>query len=241
MLNLLKVEFKTLFKLKPTKLSIVGSLVLAALMSLISVLNEEPAMTSLFNGIFIVNLISVAIGGLFVNNDFSQNTIRNKMVVGHSRWSVYCSKFSTVLTFYIMISIAYMLPSFLINYFCLETEGIVWEAMWKNFALVGMSIIINAIITVFLAMEMRNAAGVVLPIAVAEGLPVAGTLLLEVLSVSDIPKLFKFVKSIPNIQTMMLYPQIIPENVWLSFTITCGTVVVLFAIGYLSFRKADLN
>jgi hypothetical protein len=128
-----------------------------------------------------------------------------------------------------------------INYFCLETKEVVWEAMWKNFALIGMALTINTMLTVFLAMAIRNVGGVALPIAVAEGLPVIGSLLLELLSVSDMPGLFKFVNSIPNIQAMMLSPQIVPTNLDLSLYITCGTVVVLFTIGCLSFIKADLN
>jgi hypothetical protein len=206
-----------------------------------SIVNEEPAMTSLFSGMFIVNLLSVAIGGLFVNNDYTQNTIRNKIVAGHPRLNIYCAKLITVFVFYVMLTLVYVVPSFLINIFCLDTNEVIWEAMWKNFSLVTMTIVINAIITVFLAMAIRNVAGVVLPIAAAEGLPVIGTLALEVLSVSDMQILYKIIKSIPNIQTMMLAPSVIPTDILLSYIITLSTVTFLLTIGYLSFRTADLN
>jgi ABC-type transport system involved in multi-copper enzyme maturation permease subunit len=241
MLKLLKVEFKILFKWKPTRLAFVSFVLLAVLMSAMSMLNEEQSMSSLFNGLFIVNLIAVAIGGLFINNDYSQNTIRNKITVGHSRSNIYCAKFISVFVFYIMLTLIYAVPSFLINYIGLGTDGVIAEAMYKNIILVLLSILMNTSLTVFIAMTLRNVAGGVMPVVLAESIPVAGTLCLEVLSVSDKPDLFKFVQAVPTIQGMMLSPQVVPENIGLSVSIAFVFSIVLLTLGYLIFRKADLN
>lgn len=241
MINLLKVEFKTLFKWKPTKLAFISFFLLAIIMSAISVLNKEQSMSSLFNGMFIVNLIAVALGGLFIHNDYSQNTIRNKITVGCSRSGIYFSKIITVFLFYITLTIVYAVTSFIINYFGIGTDGVIAEAMWKNGLLVLLSILMNISMTIFISMTIRNVAGGVMPVVLAESIPIAGTLCLEVLSVSDMPELLKFVQAIPTVQGMMLSPDVIPENIKLSVCIAFVFSTLLLLIGYMLFRRMDLN
>lgn len=240
MLNLLKVELKTLIKFKPTQWMLVLYPILAVLFTFMMNLNESAPLTALINGMFLVNIITVSVGGLFLYTDYSQNTIRNKIVVGHTRLSVYTAKFAVIFLFYLACILLYAVPSFIIDCFVSDMKDVVWEAIWKNMLIVFCNMIINVAIIVFFTTVMRSIIGAIMPFCAAEFLAVGGTLWLEILSV-DNPDLFEIVQAVPCIKAMMLSAEIVPTDVGMSCAITAGMVVSLLLSGYLSFRRADLN
>lgn len=241
MINLLKVDFKSLFKLKAVKWAILGAFVFSILLSLQSITDKTPAFENFFNGAIVVNLLSVAVGGLYINNDFSQNTIRNKIVIGYTRTKILFSKVIVVFCFYLLTTLAAWIPAFCINYFMLETDNVLWEAITKGILLSIYTLFNNMAITILLGVSARNATGAILPVFLAEAIPVAGMLLLEVLSVSDAEQLFNFVKAVPNIAIMILSPYTVPENMYLSLITTAVFCCGCLLLGLLTFNQAELS
>ena len=124
----------------------------------------------------------------------------------------------------------------------LEAKDVVWEAVNKGFILTGLNIINNVGITMLLGLSARSVIGAVLPVFLAEAIPVSGMLISEVLSVSDsAKKLYDIVIAIPNIEVMMLSPYVVPAIINLSIIITCVFTGLCLLLGLYVFNKAELN
>ena len=241
MLKLLKVELKTLLKFKPAKWMLVLSPLFAALVAALYALEEQPlAFTALFNGMFLVNLVTVSIGSLFLYTDYSQNTIRNKIIIGYPRFSVYMAKFVATLIFYLVCVLLFAIPSVAIDICMIGTKDVIWEAVSKNVLVILCNVIINSTIMVSITTAMKGIVGAIMPFVIVEGGCVGGMLWLEILSV-DAPELYEFAQAIPALRGMMLSPSVAPADLDISIYFTIIAVILFFLIGYLSFRRTDLN
>lgn len=242
MLNLFKVEWLALIKMKAVKWSFVGMLILSIALNLQYLTDNTPAFEGLFNGLMVVNLLSVAVGGLALNNDFSQNTIRNKIVIGYSRTTIVLTKTLIITLYYFLLALTAFIPALIIHCSLLEAKDVVWEAVNKGFILTGLNIINNVGLTMLLGLSARSVIGAVLPVFLAEAIPVSGMLISEVLSVSDsAKKLYDIVIAIPNIEVMMLSPYVIPANIDISLIITVVFSGVCLLLSLYVFNKAELN
>ena len=242
MLKLFQVEWITLIKMKAVKLSFMGIFFISFALNLQYLTDKTPAFEGLFNGAMVINLLSAAVGGLVLNNDFAQNTIRNKIIIGYSRTTIALVKTLIITTYYLLMAIIAFIPALIIHCGMLETKDVVWEAVNKGFVLTGLNILINVGITMLLGLSARSVFGVVLPVFLFESIPVSGLLLAEVLSVSESAKgLFEFVQAIPNIEIMMLSPYVIPANMDLSFVITGVLTSICLLLSLYVFNKAELN
>lgn len=242
MLNLFKVEWLALIKMKAVKWSFVGMLILSIALNLQYLTDNTPAFEGLFNGLMVVNLLSVAVGGLALNNDFSQNTIRNKIVIGYSRTTIVLTKTLIITLYYFLLALTAFIPALIIHCSLLEAKDVVWEAVNKGFILTGLNIINNVGLTMLLGLSARSVIGAVLPVFLAEAIPVSGMLISEVLSVSDsAKKLYDIVIAIPNIEVMMLSPYVIPANIDISLIITAVFSGVCLLLSLYVFNKAELN
>lgn len=242
MLNLFTVEWLALIKMKAVKWSFVGMLILSIALNLQYLTDNAPAFEGLFNGLMVVNLLSVAVGGLALNNDFAQNTIRNKIVIGYPRTTIVLTKTLIITLYYFLLALTAFIPALIIHCYMLEIKDVVWEAVNKGFILTGLNIINNVGLTMLLGLSARSVIGAVLPVFLAEAIPVSGILISEVLSVSDsTKKLYDIVIAIPNIEVMMLSPYVIPTNIDLSVIITCVFTGVCLLLSIYIFNTTELN
>lgn len=240
MLNLLKVELKALMKFKPAQWLLFMYPVFGILIAMMMNLEESPAFTAMINGMFLVNMITTAVCSLFIYTDHSQNTIRNKIIVGHTRLSVYATKFTISFLFFLTSVLLFSIPTIIFDSFVIGFKDVVWEAVWKNLIILLCNILINVALIVFLTMAIRSVVGAILPFCAVEFLAVGGSLWLEILSV-DNEELFEIVQAVPSIKSMMLSAEIVPTDIGLSCAITICVVVFLITIGYLNFRKTDIS
>lgn len=241
MINLLKVELKTLFKWKATRYTIIFLVLLAALISGMNVLNEEPAMSGIFTFPAVILLIISAIGGLFMYQDYSQNTIRNKIVIGHSRLEIYLAKTITILILHLLSVVAFMLVFGGIGYFCLDAEYVVWEAFWKNCVIVLSSTLVVSVLTSMISINIKSPLGGLLPMMFVSSILFGGILGMEILSINGPEWAMKALQIIPVTCMITVSEIFIPENI--CEIIVLGTIltVVFVALGYLIFRKSDLK
>ena len=89
MTNLLKVELKTLFGKSLSKISIVLAIILGIFFGLMNMLNEEPSCAGVFEYTLMLLVYLPAITGFYLSKDYTNNTIRNKIIVGNKRINIY--------------------------------------------------------------------------------------------------------------------------------------------------------
>lgn len=241
MFKLLKVELKTMFKWKATKYTFLFLTLLAALCSGMNVLNEEPALSGLFTFPTIVSIVASSIGGLFLYQDYMQNTIRNKIVVGHSRLEVYLAKTITILVLHIILVGSFMFIFGGIGYWCLDTEYVVWEAFWKNCAIVLSSTFVVSVLTSVIAINVKSPLGGLLPMMLVSSILFGGIFGMEMLYVNEAEQAIKTIQTIPITCLINLSETILPENISSILTTASIVTVVCTMLGYLAFRKADLK
>ena len=98
--KLLRVNLKLMVRRKDTRLCAGLSVVLAVLGALVSKLNGNMTWYDMFEFPLILVMIFSAVGGLFISRDYTQNTIRNKLTVGHKRTGIYLANQITETIFF---------------------------------------------------------------------------------------------------------------------------------------------
>lgn len=115
MCKLLSSEFSRLFKNKlfwAAEIFMAGLAALLVINTYTSNLKHPERATYIENllyadGVFIIFVIAVFIG-IFVGTEYSDGTIRNKIVTGHSRTAIYFSKFIVCTVFSFIMKITYL-------------------------------------------------------------------------------------------------------------------------------------
>lgn len=115
MSNLLSSEFSRLFKNKlfwAAEIFMVGLAALLVFNTYTTNVRYPDRATCAENflfadGIFVMFVIAVFVG-IFVGTEYSNGTVRNKVVSGHSRAAIYFSKFIVCCVFSIIMKISYM-------------------------------------------------------------------------------------------------------------------------------------
>ncbi len=74
----------------------------------------------LFNYIILMGLCMPVFCSLFSGTEYSDGTIRNKLIVGHTRFSVYCSSLLVSLSASISVALAFALPYMVLGFSMLE-------------------------------------------------------------------------------------------------------------------------
>ncbi len=239
MRNLLKTELKLLFKLKLLYYEIGFIVLLAILMGFTSILNDEPPITSFFNGLFIVGMMQPALGGTLLLTDFKQKTINNKIIAGHSRFNIYTAKFISLIVLVALSSLAYGATSFIMSLF--DTISINWTIFLKNILVVVMSSFFNVCMMLFFNMILHNEGGLAISTIMAEVFPMGGMFLLEFLTISDNYKtIADWVTAFPPVQTMMLSLEAAPMHIGYTAIMTLISFTIFFFGGFIIFKKQDL-
>lgn len=241
MINCLRAEFKAFFKWGAIRYTVVFLLLLSVMIATMNVLNEEPAFSGLFTFPAVVLMITSAISGLFIYQDYSQNTIRNKIAVGHSRLEVYLSKVITVGVLQIFIIALFLGISSAIGAICLDTDYVVWEAYWKNWGIVLSSTIVVATMTSLIAINIKSPVGGLLPMMFTSSTLFVGIFGMEILSLNGKEDMVDFLNSCPIICLLSVSETVVPTNMIATLLVGMGISAVFVVGGYFLFRKSDLK
>ena len=126
MLSLLKADFFRIYKGKLARIGLIVATVLPILMVLMyygvnelnAALTEEDMMgmdlfgaTTLIKTAFSlgynIGLVIIIFSTIFVSLDMSSGTLRNKLISGHSRTSIYCSHLITTMIYNVVMIVIY--------------------------------------------------------------------------------------------------------------------------------------
>ena len=114
MLKLLHADFSRLFKSRVFILFVALTFVVGAALPTIHYIDEKNNDTpwsidsSFFIYVFFVPILTAILTSLFVGSEYSDGTMRNKIIVGHKRCNVYLSNLIVCTTAGILLCIAYI-------------------------------------------------------------------------------------------------------------------------------------
>ena len=179
MIKLLKADFCRMFK---SKLIYAGIFVMIgfSLLATISrvyegkILGESGYNTPdglLFNGIMFLSVIIALINSMFIGTDTSDGTLRNKIIVGHSRYSICFSYWVVTSVCSVALHLAYIVPTLIVSSFALDSFT---TSISVNIALMFCSVFtviaINSFEVRVCILSPNKAGGVVLCVVLTMGL-----------------------------------------------------------------------
>lgn len=164
MTNLLHANLSRLFKNKIFLLSLAVMIVVSAALPIIHFVDEKNNGTpwtvdsSFFTYIFLVPILTAIVTSMFVGSEYSDGTLRNKLIVGHKRYDIYLSNLIVCSIAGIILCIAYMLIHICVG---IPLLGGFESSAGKIFAYLGagiaLTVAVSAIFTL-IAMLCQNKA-----------------------------------------------------------------------------------
>ena len=184
--------------------------------------------------------ISIA-AGLFIVQDFKNNTIRNKIIIGHSRTNIYLANLIVSLTVAFIYQVAY----WLVLIVCSKTLQ-----KFKSFP--GTEVFLNMLFTivilfaftscfVFLCTSMRNTGGYVLSLMLDTIVTMIASIIYTFVKNKIVRNVIEY--GLPSVQIdgFKYNPTNVDDKLWLMILIDLGICVVSTIAGIAIFKKADLK
>lgn len=118
----------------------------------------------LFGHVFCMGILTAAFSGLFIGTEYSGGTIRNKLVIGHTRRDIYLSSLIISITAGLIICLSYILAAMIPGVILLGfSEGVMVEVMLQTFLLILlMTAAFSAIFTMFSMLNQNKALNCVI-------------------------------------------------------------------------------
>ncbi len=118
----------------------------------------------LFGHVFCMGILTAAFSGLFIGTEYSGGTIRNKLVIGHTRRDIYLSSLIISITAGIIICLSYILAALIPGVILIGfSEEMIVEMMLQTFLLILlMTAAFSAIFTMFSMLNQNKAQNCVL-------------------------------------------------------------------------------
>ncbi len=196
-----------------------------------------PQMEELPQFVTMLAEVITLIGGLLLSKDFTQNTIRNKIIIGHSRTKIYLAKQIMVTTVYLVNIVLFYAGYAVSNILALGTDNLSRSGFAKVTVLMLVSYFCFSLFACFLSMTVKNSLGGALPLLAAYG----------VLFISAFREIFRnkiteYAAEVLPLGTLiqssvsMPYPHLL-RNCILMICFSAAS----FAAGLAIFRKTNLN
>lgn len=165
MIDLLSATLPRAFQTKRFIFSILIMISIPSLIMWVSVSFEDTLYMDsfpFFMNTFLPMIIAIT-GGLFISKDYTNNTIRNKIIVGHSRPSIYMANWITSVIMTLVLFAVYLLFIFAVGVPIFGfSEWFEWGFFFKKLLLTLCPLITFASITVFICMTVKGTSGTVL-------------------------------------------------------------------------------
>ena len=241
MLNLLKSDLKALFKWKATIYAMLAIFTLSASSILLNISYDDPALSSFFELAYVNIMIISVIIGLFVYRDYSQNTIRNKIVVGHSRVSIFVAKTITILTMFLSTALVQTSTSLITGSLLGDLDYIDWAIFAQNYAVYFVTIIVVTTMSSLIAVNIQSPIGAMLPMMILFMVMFGGMIVLEIIVTSGNTAMVELFKTMPVLNMLMLVETEKPFNLLATGVMGASMSLTMNAIGLMIFKKIDLK
>jgi uncharacterized integral membrane protein len=241
MFNLFKAEIKTLLKWRAILYTIISMCILGVFVILNNDINEDPTLGGIFEFNYIVIMVSSIIMGLFLYRDYSQNTIRNKIIVGNSRISIYFSKALTTFVALIINAFVFGLTAMCGGYLFGDLSYIKWDVFLQNYIVVISTLLVVSSFISFLSINIQSALGAVLPMMLLFAIMFISMIYMEMLAINENTEMLELLRTIPITSAISLSETIEPAN-W-QCTALIGVIMSFCLLygGYIWFSRSDIK
>ena len=241
MLKLLRSELKALFKWRASTYTIAVMIFIGLFSVFINTSSDAPTLDGFFAFPYITMMICSVISGLFLYRDYSQNTIRNKISVGHSRSSVYFSKTITVFIFMLLNIALSSAMTLIFGSIFGDLEYIDWGIFVQNLLMTFANLCVAVTLVSLFAINIQSPVGSMLPMMLMFAVMFVGMITMELLMINENTEMIELFKTLPIMSQQFLLETEKPVNL-------PGTLIIsglMVSIGqYLSFsifRKLNLK
>lgn len=233
--KLIKVNLKLMLHRKDTLLCLAGALFFAILVTVSNYHTEELNWFTMFSGPVMLVMIFSAVGGLFISRDYTQNTIRNKLSVGHKRIDIYLANQISEIIFFCVTMILYLAVSCILTAAFIGTKDAVASDILGNTAVCILACIALSAFTTFISMTVQSAAGGVLPLIFMYPL-LMFSVLVEELNIKWMKTVSEFIP-VCQLTKLVAPDQLVGRHIIFSIIFTLFFVIA----GAATFRKSDLK
>ncbi|WP_295081809.1 hypothetical protein [Ruminococcus sp.] len=245
MSELLAEGFRRLFKEKRFYIVLAVNILIPAFVSVfIGIVEGKGSMIGdvmmfVMTGIIIM-FISIT-AGMFIVSDFKNNTIRNKIIVGHSRARIYLANLIISLFVAVVYQLAYWLTLIGLGWPLMGFKLFPCKEIFINIGITMVIIVTFTCAIVFICNSLRTTGGVVLSIMMDSIILTVAELIVMFSKSKTVEKIAEV--AIPTIQRQEFKydPTSVPDKVALIIVIDIAICVVLTIGGILIFKKTDLK
>ena len=238
MSKLIKVELKNIF----SKFDIRCTLLILTLLGFVNGImnkgNSSPSCDGIFEWTIVLTLLISALGGLYISRDYTQNTIRNKIIVGHTRFGIYLSKQIAITSMYLSCALLFMVGTIISNFIFIGTTNLNKEALWTGILVSIFVVIALSTITTFIAMSLKKETGGLMPLLVMFVMMMLSAWIPEFVKGKAIDIINDIV---PTSQMMLLNIQTVDPHPIRHILYSLLLSLIFFISGYTIFKNSDLN
>ena len=222
---------------------IIAMMALPALMLILEkVIHGDKATIDVIyiEGLLFMPMIFAVAAGHFIAHDYTNNTIRNKLIIGHTRVNIYLSNFIAMTAFLLVVFILNEIVALGAGAVVIGTKGLESDVVIKNLLFCVPMLVGVSSITVFVSMTIKGSGGMVLNFMIQYAFMAVG------IFKNDLPDYFKGILGtvsdfIPSVHLMLLNPVQLPENP-VSKTVYAVIVTIATTVGGIEiFKRADLK
>lgn len=200
-----------------------------------------PADPLLFDCIGVMPLLVGIAAGMLIVQDFRNNTIRNKVIVGHSRVKIYLANWIVSVTVMLIYMAVYLVIAAALGGIILGFKEFPSKAIFLNLLHTLLIELAMTSLIVFLCNTMKNVGGFVLSITMHY---IVDMFSLMLMLLNKYPKVQEIIsEAVPTFQMNMIkngYDQIQTHGVRMALFMLAITAVST-AAGALLFKKSDLK
>ena len=241
MFNLLKSDLKALFKWKATIYAILAISALGVSSILVNISYDDPTLSSFFEFTYINMMITSVIIGLFIYRDYSQNTIRNKIVVGHGRASIFFAKTITILTMFITTAIAQTAAVLIVGSLFGDLDYIDWAIFAQNYVVYFITIVVVTAMVSLISINIQSPIGAMLPMMLLFFIMFVGMIILEMLMINEDTAMIELFRTVPVLNSLTLVETEKPFDLAATCVIGVGMFLLMEVLGLIVFKKIDLK
>ena len=200
--------------------------------------NSSPSCDGIFEWTMVLTLLISTLGGLYISRDYTQNTIRNKIIVGHTRFSIYLSKQIAITLMYLACILLFMLGVIASNFMFIGTSNLNQEALWVGIIVSICVVIALSTITTFISMSVKSEIGGLMPLLVMFVMMMLSAWIPEFVK----GKAMDIINDIvPTSQMILLNLDAVDPHPLRHILYSLLLTIIFFISGFTIFKNSDLN
>lgn len=244
MANLLAEGYRRLFKGKRFYIVLAVIIAIPTIAAVFLRIVEKRALN--LGGALVFSLIGTMsmfisiTAGLFIINDFKNNTIRNKIIIGHSRANIYLANLIISLTVAFIYQMVFWLTLIVFGKTIMRFDAFPSKEIFQNMLLTLAIIFAFTSCFVFICTTLKNTGGFALSLMLDTVVSML-VLLVMIIPKKEISKILSI--AVPSMQKNSLSnnPTVVPDNIWWMILIDIGICVVVTIAGIEIFKRSDLK